>query len=127
MIAVIVLVAVGLLGVILISQGRTHPLTLPERAYLCLSPLPVLMTFALPAAIAFQSVDPQSRSWSRWTSNAGLLVSAGLAVAGAALLAWRWGRDDASEQRLVASVALASMPALLSLLVVLLYAILRFR
>ena len=53
MIAVIVLVAVGLLGVILISQGRTHPLTLPERAYLCVSPLPVLMTFAVPAAIAF--------------------------------------------------------------------------
>jgi cytochrome bd-type quinol oxidase subunit 2 len=127
MIAVIVLVAVALLGAILMRQGRTQPLTLPERAYLCVSPVPVLMAFAVPAAIAFQSLQPESRSWSNWISNAGLWLSAGLTVAGAALLAWRWGRDDASERRLVAGVALASMPALLGLLVVLLYAILRFR
>ena len=124
MIAIGMLCLAALLLVSLISKHSSHPLSLPEIVYVVLSPVPAIMTFVLPVIITWHSFEPESRRLSNTVSNAGVFVSAGLAICGVALMARRFVKNEEQEQRLIVGLVLAALPASLALMVVLLYAIL---
>ena len=124
MIAIGMLVLAALLLVALLGAHARHPLTALEIVYVALSPIPAIMTFVLPVIITWHSFEPESRRLSNTVSNAGVFVSAGLAICGVALMARRFVKNEEQEQRLIVGLVLAALPASLALMVVLLYAIL---
>ncbi len=119
----LLLVALGL-SWFMLAGWRTGSLTVLERGYLILSPLPVLGAFGGPlATTVLWTGAAADRLWSNRLTTAGIWLSGALVLAGFALMWRRRARGDTSEGRLGAGLFLAGFPAFLTLVVVAFYAL----
>ena len=117
----LLLVALGL-SWFLLAGWNTAALTVLDRVFLVLSPVPVVLTIGAPLAMTvLQAGADFARLWSNRLSVAGIGLSGILLLAGLALVGRRRVRDEAPEGRLWAAIFLAGIPVFLTLLVVLLY------
>lgn len=115
------LVALGL-SWFLLAGFRTGSLTGLERGYLFLSPLPVILALGVPLALTILRVDSNAAPpLSNGLTVAGIWLSGVLVLAGLALVWRRRGRVEGPAGRMAAGIFLAAIPALLTLLVNLLY------
>ena len=123
MIAVALLLMVLALAWFMLAGFRVGDLTIYERVYLFLSPLPVLMALGIPLAMTALrwGAGRGERSWSNRLTEGGIWLSAALVVSGLALLWRRWSRNEGREGRLAAGIFLAGIPAFLTLAVISLY------
>lgn len=123
MIAVGVLLVAIALSWFLLAGRAAGPLTGLERIYLVVCPLPVVLMFGVPLALELGRVTPESvRPWSSRLDTASIGLSAVLIAAGLALSWRRWTRGEDRKSRLTAGIFLSGIPALLTLVVGLLFA-----
>jgi hypothetical protein len=121
-ISAFVLVGVILLGGLVLTGGQVGALTAAERTYLLCAPLPVLLTFVVPAAFSLLLHDPAgTRPWSDRVSAAGVWLSGGMLLVGLVLLGLRRSRKNPPDRRLLVALLIATIPALLFGVLIFLY------
>lgn len=124
MFSVGVLLVALVLSWFLLAGRATGRLTGLERAYLIVSPLPVLLMFGVPLVKQLLRANPAQPRGSR-LEEVSVGLSAALVLAGLALAWRRWTRGEDRKSRLTAGIFLAGIPAFLALLVVMFYGLRR--
>lgn len=123
-----ILVLLFLIGAVLLGfmlqRAPFGALTTGQRLYLWLTPVPILLDFLMPALPLLGGGAPWPRSVINRLSMAGLALSGGLFLIGAWLVWRRRSLGQAPDNRMVAGMILAAIPALLAGLVALMYAFL---
>ena len=90
-----------------------------ERYYAMAATLPLLLCFAAPGVLSLVfGEEPSARLWSTRLTNAGLWLSLGLTLIGAALLYRANRKHGSAPGRLAAGVGLAAFPAFLVVVVI---------
>lgn len=120
MITVAMLLVAVALAWFMLAGFRVGALTVYERIYLLLSPLPVVLSLGIPLAMTVLRLGEGrgERSWSNRLAEGAIWLSGALVLAGLALM-WRHGvRNEGREGRLAAGIFLAGIPALLTLAVI---------
>ena len=123
------MVALGLLLVVLalswyLLAGRgTGSFTIMERVFLALTPLPVILMFAIPLLLDALRLGSAVGAWKTKLEPASIWASAGLVLSGVVLVWRRFARNADRQGRLTAGIFLAGIPVLLALAVGLLYSI----
>ncbi len=126
MIAVAVLLIALALSWFILAGGPAGSITRLERIYLLVTPLPILLMFGVSLLIETLRIPADRVRWlTSHLEPAAILLSAGLILAGMALVWRRWARDEGRKNRLVAGIFLAGIPAILAFLVVLMYGLRR--
>jgi hypothetical protein len=114
---------IAFLLVVLVVRGTGGGiLTAVERAFLLSAPLPVILALLLPASLTMLHAGTVGgRRFAELLSQTGLWLSGGLVLVGAWLLQARRRNGKPRDFRLAVGVLLAALPALLAVIVALLY------
>lgn len=120
MITLIILLLAFLVIVFVVGFGPAGVLGRLERLYVMVSPVPLVFAFVLPATFVLLGMEMSSPEWLQLSSEVGISLSVGLAAVGV-ITVWRKRvRSTTLDSRLLAGVLLASIPALMLLLITLL-------
>jgi len=120
----IVLLIVAIALAALLARPAPADLSVPERLFLWLTPVPALITFVVPAALALTRPTATGRApWADELTRAGVTLSAAFLVAAIAIGARRL-RQGASLGSVAIGSVVAGLPLLIAGLIGLLYALL---
>lgn len=120
MITLLILLLSFLVIVFIVGLGPSGVLGRLERLYLMVSPVPLVFAFVLPATFVLLGMEISSPEWLQLSSQVGISLSVGLAAVGVALVWRKRVRNRIFDARMLAGVLLASIPALMLLLITLL-------
>jgi hypothetical protein len=104
------------------GRSRQGDLSRAERVYLFSTPAPLVLAFVVPDLVGLHfwfggAMSAGQQWWSHRILIAGLVTSGALVIAGLVLLWRRWVDEGGVDARLVDGLLLASVPAVLVLLV----------